>query len=174
MVDLRVFVFVGVYPSQETARADYEALRNAHAAGTIGTYDAANVFRDAAGRVYVHKHEKPTQHGAWTGAGVGALLGVLFPPSIVGAGVAGAGAGGLVGHLWRGMSRSDARELGEVLDAGQAGLIVFCGSRFAERAEEILSGAENVVKKELAADPDELEHELQKAERSDDAHSPSS
>lgn len=82
MVDLRVFVFVGVYSSREAAQADYEALRDAHAEGMIGTYDAANVFKDAEGRVYVHKHEKPTQHGTWTGAAVGALLGVLFPPSI--------------------------------------------------------------------------------------------
>ena len=174
MIDLRVFVFVGVYPSQDTAKADYEALRAAHAAGMIGTYDAANVFKDAKGRVYVHKHEKPTQHGAWTGAAVGALLGVLFPPSIVGAAAAGASAGGLIGHLWRGMSRSDARELGEALEEGQAALIVFCGSRFSEQAEEILSGAENIVKKELAADPERLEQELQKAEQSDDEHTPSS
>ena len=43
------------------------------------------------------KTEKPTQHGAWTGAGVGALVGILFPPAVLGAAIVGAGAGGLTG-----------------------------------------------------------------------------
>jgi uncharacterized membrane protein len=72
----------------------------------------------------VTKTEKPTQHGAWTGAGVGALVGILFPPSILGAAIVGAGAGGLTGHLSRGISRGDLKELGEGLEEGSAAVIV--------------------------------------------------
>jgi uncharacterized membrane protein len=173
MADQALFVFVGVYPSQEAAHADYEALRNAHAAGLVGTYDAADVFKDANGKVHVHKHEKPTQHGAWTGAAVGAVVGILFPPSIIGAGVVGAGAGGLIGHLWRGMSRSDVRELGETLDAREAALIVVGRSRVLEQAEKLLSGAERVLEKELTADTAQVEQELRKAEQHGEAYAPS-
>jgi len=173
MADKPLFVFVGVYPSQEAAHADYESLRDAHAAGLVGTYDAADIFKDAEGKVHVHKHEKPTQHGAWTGAAVGAVVGILFPPSIIGAGVVGAGAGGLIGHLWRGMSRSDMRELGEALDAGEAALVVVGRSRVLEQAEKLLSGAERVLEKELAADPDQVEQELRKAEQDGEAYAPS-
>jgi uncharacterized membrane protein len=165
MADQPLFVFVGVYSSQEAAHADYEALRDAHAAGLIGTYDAADVFKDADGKVHVHKHEKPTQHGAWTGAAVGAVIGVLFPPSIIGAGVVGAGAGGLMGHFWRGMSRGDVKELGEALDAGEAALIVVGRSRVLEQAEKLVTRAERTLEKELKSDEDEYQRELREAEK---------
>lgn len=45
-------------------------------------------------------------------------MGILFPPSIICSSVAGAAAGGLIGHLRHGMSRSDMKDLGEILDAG--------------------------------------------------------
>lgn len=170
MADKPLFVFVGVYSDQDMAQADYETLREAHAAGLVGTYDAAVVFKDADGKVHMRKHEKPTQHGVWTGAAVGAVVGILFPPSIIGAGVVGAGAGGLVGHLWHGMSRSDVRELGEALDAGQAGLIVVGRSPVLEQAEKQLAHAERVLEKELAADSEQFEQELRKAEQSGEAY----
>jgi uncharacterized membrane protein len=162
MADQPLFVFVGAYPSQEAAHVDYDALREAHAAGLVGTYDAAVVFKDDSGKVHVHKHEKPTQHGAWTGAAVGAVVGILFPPSIIAAGVV--GAGGLMGHLWHGMSRADVHELGEALDAGQAALIVIGRSRVLEQAEELLTGAERLLEKELTADTEQFEQELRKAD----------
>jgi uncharacterized membrane protein len=165
MADQPLFVFVGVYANQEAAHADYEALRQAHSEGLVGTYDAADIYRDDEGKVHVHKHEKPTQHGAWTGAAVGAVIGVLFPPSIIGAGVVGAGAGGLIGHLWHGMSRSDMKELGEALDEGQAALVVVGRSRVLEQAEKLITRAEKVLEKEIAhADAERFEQELVEAE----------
>jgi uncharacterized membrane protein len=173
MTDQPLFVFVGAYPDEDAAHADYEALREAHAAGLVGTYDAAVVSRDADGKVHVHKHEKPTQHGAWTGAAVGAVVGILFPPSIIAAGVVGAGAGGLMGHLWHGMSRADVKELGEALDAGEAALIVVGRSRVLEQAEKLITRAERVLAKELAADSEHFEQDLRDAERVGEAHAPS-
>jgi len=77
----------------------------------VGTYDAA-VIEKHDGKVHVHKTEKPTQHGAWTGIAVGAVAGILFPPSIVGGALVGGTAGGVIGHLHRGMSRVTSRTLG--------------------------------------------------------------
>ncbi len=77
MADEPVFLYIAAYDTEEDAREDYEVLKELHAGGVVGTYDAALVTKDADGKVHVHKHEKPTQHGAWTGAGVGALLGIL-------------------------------------------------------------------------------------------------
>jgi hypothetical protein len=50
-----------------------------HAAGAIGTFDSAVIRKEADGKVRVTKTEKPTQHGAWTGAAVGALVGIPRP-----------------------------------------------------------------------------------------------
>ena len=47
-------------------------------ADLVGSYDVALTYKDD-GKVHVTKHEKPTQHGAWTGAAVGALVRDLVP-----------------------------------------------------------------------------------------------
>ena len=76
---------------------------------------------------------KPTQHGAWTGIGVGGLLGILFPPSLLGSAIVGGTAGAVIGHLWHGMSRGDMKDLGETLDEGQAARSSSSGSPSSRR-----------------------------------------
>jgi len=71
-----VFIYIGTYPSEAGARADYGVVKDLHAAGAIGTYDAAVITKDDAGKVHVSKDEMATRHGAWGGAAVGALIGV--------------------------------------------------------------------------------------------------
>jgi uncharacterized membrane protein len=43
---------------------------------------------------------------------------------IPGTALAGAAVGAAIGHLWRGLSRSDVKELGDLIDEGQAALLV--------------------------------------------------
>ena len=125
-----------------------------------GTYDVALVRKDDDGKVHVTKHEKPTQHGAWTGAAVGALVGIVFPPAILGSALVGAAAGGGIGHAMGGMSRSDAKELGDYLDTGQAALVVIGESRLQEQLDKALTHAEKTQEKEINADGKELAKEL--------------
>src|SRR5262245_30088359 len=105
MSDRPVFIYAATYAGLDDAEADYGALLDLHEAAFVGTYDVAIIDKDDEGKVHVEKHEKPTQHGTWTGIGVGALVGVLFPPSIIGAAAVGGLSGGLIGHFARGMSR---------------------------------------------------------------------
>jgi uncharacterized membrane protein len=135
-----------------------------HEVKLVGTYDIAVISKDAEGKVHVEKHEKPTQHGAWGGVAVGALVGVLFPPSVIGAAAVGGLVGGVGGHLRKGMSRSDAKELGELLESGQAALIVIGESRVEEQLDKALTRAERSLEKELDADNKEFERELKEAE----------
>ncbi len=105
-----VFIYIGTYPSEAVARDDYEVVKDLHSVGAVGTYDAAVVTKDDSGKVHVNKDETATRHGAWGGIAVGAVVGMLFPPSIIGsAAIVGAGIGGVGGHLWKGMSRSDVK-----------------------------------------------------------------
>ena len=120
MADRPVFLYAAIYDEIGDAEADYEAVFDLHAAGAIGTFDSAVIRKEEDGKVRVTKTEKPTQHGAWTGAGVGALVGILFPPAIIGSAIVGAGAGGLVGHLRGGISRDDLKELGDELRGREA------------------------------------------------------
>jgi uncharacterized membrane protein len=155
-----VFVYVAAYDDEADARADYEVLKELHAGGVIGTYDAALITKDDEGKVHVHKREKPTQHGAWTGVGVGALVGILFPPSILGSAIVAGAAGGVMGHLWHGMSRGDMKDLGEALDEGDAALVIVGRSKLEETLDRELRRANRRLEKQIKADSKELEKEL--------------
>src|SRR3974390_2897961 len=147
-----VFIYIGTYSSEAAARDDYEVVKDLRAAGAVGTYDAAVVTKDDKGKVHVNKDETTTRHGAWGGAAAGALVGILFPPSIIGSALVGAAIGGVSGHLWEGMSRADGEEFGDVIDAGEAALVVVGESTVQAALEKADLKAERHVSKELEAD----------------------
>ena len=72
----------------------------------------------------------------------------------------GAAVGAFGGHLAKGLSRSDMKELGDLLNAGEAGLVVIGDWRLEERIDELLRHAERRQAKELR-DLDKAETEEQ-------------
>jgi uncharacterized membrane protein len=162
MSDKPVFIYAATYAEHADALADYDNLIDLHAAKLIGTYDVALIVKDPDGKVHVEKHEKPTQHGAWGGIAVGALVGVLFPPSIIGAAAVGGIVGGVGGHLRKGISRGDAKELGGLLESGEAALVVIGESRIEEELDKALQRAEKSIEKEIDANSEELKQELKR------------
>jgi len=158
-----VFIDIGVYPSEAAAQADYDIVKNLHAAGVIGTYDAAVVTKDDTGKVHENKDEMATRHGAWGGAAVGALIGILFPPAIIATTAAGAAVGGVSGHLWRGMSRADVKELGELIDDGQAALVIVGESKLEAAVDKAALKAEKHVAKELNVKPKDIDKAVREA-----------
>jgi len=152
------------YPNDDAARGDYEAIWKLHHTGRVGAYDAALVTRDEAGKVHIHKREKTTQHGAWTGIGVGAVIGLVFPPAIIATAAVGGLAGGLIGHLEKGMSRRQVTELTEHLESGQAALVVIGPELLKDVLGDALQSAERVEEHEIQADAGVLEDHLKDAE----------
>jgi hypothetical protein len=57
------------------------------------------------------------------------------------------------------MSRSDLKELGEHLDAGQAGLVVVAVSDMGAKVEQAMERAEKLEQKQLKADTAEIERD---------------
>jgi uncharacterized membrane protein len=162
--------YVGVYPSVADAEADYELVKDLHTeAGLVDAYDAALIERPADGKVKItKKHETPTRVGGVLGAGVGLATGLvvaLFPFAAIGGGLlaattaGGAALGAVAGHAAAGMSRSDLKDLGEQLDAGEAGLVVVAVSDMGAKVKEAMRRAQNVEEKELKADTADIERD---------------
>ena len=165
-----VMAYVGVYDSVADAEADYQLVKDLHTeADLIDAYDAAVVERSAGGKVkIVKKHETPTRMGGVLGGGVGLATGLvvaLFPFAADGGGLlAGTAAGGAIlgavaGHAAAGMSRSDLKDLGEHLDAGQAGLVVVAVSDMGAKVERAMERAAKVEQREIEADTSEIERD---------------
>ncbi len=157
------FILVATYPDEVAARDDYESVKDAHTMGLVGSYDAAIVTKDANGKIHESKHETATRHGAWWGVAAGAAVGVLFPPSIIGAAAAGGVIGGITGHLAKGMSRSQAKELGDIIDPGEAGLVVVGESKIAEPLKRTVTRAEKQTARDLDVDPKDVDRILEQA-----------
>ena len=167
--------YVGVYDTAEDADADYQLVKDLHTkAGLIDSYDAAVIERRADGKVKIlKKHETPTRVGGVLGAGVGLATGlvvVLFPFAAVGGGLLAATTGGgavlgaVAGHAAAGMSRHDLKELGEHLDAGQAGLVVVAVSDMGAKIEREMKRARKVEARQLKADTASIEADAKSAQ----------
>jgi uncharacterized membrane protein len=170
-----LIVYAGVYRDLADAEADYQLVKELHTReGLIDGYDAAVIERRADGKVkIVKKHETPTRVGGVLGGGIGLATGVvvaLFPFAAIGGGLllatTGGGAilGAVAGHAAAGMSRSDLKELGESLDAGEAGLVVVAVSDMGAKVEAEMKRAEKLEKKELKADNAEIERDAAAAQ----------
>jgi uncharacterized membrane protein len=144
-----VFIYIGTYPDKAAAQDDYEVVKDLHALGVVGTYDVGVLTKDDQGKVHLHEHELARKAGGWGGAVVGALVGILFPPAIVGTTLAGAAVGAAIGHLWRGLSRSDVKELGDLIDDGEAALVVVGEGKLEEALDKAELKAEKHAAKEL-------------------------
>jgi uncharacterized membrane protein len=162
--DHQMFLYAGEYDSVEDAKADLEELKELHREDFVGTYDAAVLTKNEEGKVkIVDKIEKPTQHGGWAGLAVGAAIGMIFPPSVLVSGLLGAGAGALIGHLRGGMSRSDLKEIGEMLEESEAALIVIGEETIEQGVDKAVKHAKRDMKKEVRADAREIERAIDEA-----------
>ena len=167
--------YVGVYDNVSDADADYALVKDLHTKeNLIDSYDAAVIERRADGKVKItKKHETPTRVGGVLGGGVGLATGlvvVLFPIAAIGGGLialttaGGAVVGAVAGHAAAGMSRHDLKELGEHLDAGQAGLVVVGVSDMGAKIERAMKKAKKVEAKELKADTAQIEADAKSAQ----------
>jgi uncharacterized membrane protein len=168
-----LYVIAAAYDDVDTAVADYEAVKALYReVKTSHDFDAAVLAKDEDGKVrIVKKHEQPTRHGTAVGLGWGLAVGVtaaLFPP--VGIGLAAAGAGGaaigaVAGHASGGMSRGDLKDLGDTLDAGQAGLVVVYETNLADQVAANIKAANRLISKATDMAADELAAEIKAAEK---------
>jgi len=169
-----LFVLAASYADADEAVADYEAVKELYREiRTSDDFDAAVIAKGDDGKVeIVKKHEQPTRHGAVHGLGWGLAAGAvaaLFPAvGIVGAltvgGGAGAAIGAVSGHVSGGMPRDDLKQLGEVLDEGEAGLIVVYATNMADQVAANIKAANRVVSKQTDMAADQLAKEIKEAE----------
>lgn len=156
MADQPTILVVATYASEEDAQADYEALLASHKDGDLGHLTAGIVDRDVDGKLHLRRHDTTTKHLAWGGTALGAALVILVPPvgvSMLGAAAvtAGglAGVGALVGHYWNTIPKSELRELGDLLEGTEAGLVAIAIDKQEAEIDKTLAKAEKKVLKKL-------------------------
>src|SRR3954465_10137597 len=129
---------VAVYDNIGRAETDWDELEAAAQDGRVDLADAALVTRDDQGTTTV---DRQSHHGWGKGAVAGAVVGILFPPALIGSAVVGAAGGAVVARLNRSLDRGDIKDLGNVLDSGKIALVVLTSQDTSKAATETLKGA---------------------------------
>ncbi|MET0910208.1 MAG: DUF1269 domain-containing protein [Ilumatobacteraceae bacterium] len=131
MSDKPVTVAVATYADKASAEQDYDAIRGIKHQGQIDHLAIAMVVKDADGELHIDRHDSSAKHLAW-GSGVlggvltvvSAPLGIVFLGPLAATTAVWAGAGGLVGHFWKNIPKEQAREMGDLLENGDIGLVI--------------------------------------------------
>jgi uncharacterized membrane protein len=142
---------VAVYDQMPAAEADWDVIEESATNGVLDLADAALVTRDEDGIVPV----KRQSHEGWgKGAVAGAIVGLLFPPSILGSALVGAGAGGLLSRLNRSLDRGDLTDMGRIMDEGTISLVVVTSQDTADAVPRLLRRAKKQITKQSSTAED--------------------
>jgi uncharacterized membrane protein len=152
MADLETTV--AVYHDLRKAEADWSTLEDAAETHEIEIADAALVENSAGKPVILHRQ---SHHGWGKGAVAGAVVGVLFPPSIIGSAIVGAGGGALVAHMMRSLGRGKVRDLGRTFDSGTIAIIIVTPTQSTALVTSKLEGATTFESREGGTSEDTME-----------------
>jgi uncharacterized membrane protein len=143
---------VAVYTDQRLAEQDWDSIEASAKSGGIDLADAALVRRNLDGTITTLRRQ--SHHGWGKGAIAGAMVGLIFPPSLIGSAVVGAAGGGIVGRLSRKVSRGDIKDLGDVMDEGDVDLVVVTDSDSVKTLGDLLEGAVKTLTKDSSTAED--------------------
>jgi uncharacterized membrane protein len=158
---------VAVYTDQRLAEEDWDRIEASAKSGGVDLADAALVRRNLDGTVTTLRRQ--SHHGWGKGAIAGAMVGLIFPPSLIGSAVVGAAGGGIVARLSRKVDRSDIKDLGDVMDEGDVDMVVITDTGSVKTLVDLFEGATKTLTKDSAT-----AEEVREALNASDTASPSS
>ena len=140
-------LLVADFSDTDTAWQAYEALKGLEDGRHVEIEGVVVVKRGADGKLEVQKAtDHSTKHGLTWGLVGGAVLGVIFPPSILGsAAVLGAG-GAAIGKARELHHKSEvADELGDAIAPGHSGIVALVSDPGVVKIREALAAADAIV-----------------------------
>ncbi len=132
--------YAAAYENADDAAADFATLKEAG----LRHITAALVVKDPNGRVHVHEKTFAGKVAGGVGIVGGAIVGAIFPPAgaaILADAVVGGAVLGTIGHFAGGLSRKELKELGNLLDEGEAAVIAVAQDAVATDVDKALGKA---------------------------------
>jgi uncharacterized membrane protein len=122
--------------------------------GSIDLIDAAVIVRGADGMVRFEETADPSgKKWAKGGAIAGGLVGLIFPPSIIGTALVGAAGGGIWGKVRdKGFRDEDLEAIGEALAPGTSAIIAVAEDRVIERLQQGIEGYQKIARHAVSAE----------------------
>jgi uncharacterized membrane protein len=143
-------LYIAAYHDPDSARGDFDALKELVRDGAIFIDVAVLVSRDDDGKVKVDENAHEVAGGSMVGAAAGFVIGLIFPPGLIAAtvagGAAGAGLGGLLSHH-RGTEIK--KDVEQVLPIGSSGIVTVFDVTLKPKVDDALSKAAKVDEEEI-------------------------
>ena len=167
LADRPIVLGVATYASKDAAVADLRAVSGTDRQETLDHLAIALLVKGLDGELHLDQHETTAAHPAWGDAlVVGALAVVAAPLAIVPLSDIAtqdktlAGVGGIVGFFWHNVPKGRLLQMSDLLESGQAGLVVVALDQSATQIEARLHRAtEAIVVETDGGDIEEAYHE---------------
>jgi uncharacterized membrane protein len=142
-------LFVADFDDTEVALEAYEMLKEVEDGATVEIEGVLVVKRDEDGTLTVQKvTDHSTRRGLGWGVVGGVVLGVLFPPSIIGSAVVLGAGGAAIGKAREVHHKKElAEELQDAIAPGHSGIIALVSDPGEIRIRKALEKADRVVEK---------------------------
>lgn len=162
-VNTTVQLLAAIYPDREHAKTIFDMLHQMHRATRIDLVDSALVTRSRDGKVKIEETKELTAaKGARRGAIITGVLGLIYPPSLIGSVLVGGAAGAIAGRARdTGIKHPQLQEIADRLEPGKAAVIALTGDASTVRVQGALEGYEGALI--VRALDDEALKELYKA-----------
>ena len=144
--DTPVDLYIAAYADPDAARNDWDAVKRLAADDVIKVDGLILVSRRSDGKIHVEDDFHTTRKGAVGGA----VIGLIFPPTLLAGALVGAGLGGGVGGL---MSHSDKKaikaEVEDTLPLNSSGIVALFEEQWASEIDKALPKASKVTKEQV-------------------------
>jgi len=151
-----VDLYIAAYSDPSAAQYDWNDIKQLAKDGVITVDALVLVRRDADGKIEVKDDFHTTGVGVTLGAVGGAVIGLIFPPSLIASAVVGGAIGGGAGALLDHHLKSEIKEdVEDTLPANSSGIVALFEERWVAEVDKALSKADKVTKEEV--DPDSVE-----------------
>lgn len=159
-----MIVFAGQYDDVEEAKLDFQGLQTLKDMDFVGKYEAALFMKEEGGKVKILDTDSTTRaRSTLGGAATGAILGLIFPVTLVAGAAVGAAGGAFVGEFSRSLKRSDINAMGEMLDAGQAGIVFVGEATLEEGLRKLMKRTAKELKVAVDQNADEIKRAIDAA-----------
>jgi hypothetical protein len=156
MTDTQIVMAVASYPSRAAADNDFRALEAGQGHRRVAV---ALVEKGADGQLTIDRYHCAPGEPAWEGAVLGSALtvvaapvGISFLVPVVQTGATLGGVGAIARHFWTNIPKGQLSQMSDLMEGGQAALLVVAGDDSDEEIERRLSGATAKVVVSLVAD----------------------
>ncbi len=147
-------IMFAVYDSVDGASGAVDSLKAMDKSKAIDIIDAATLVKDDEGNTTVKQESLPTvKKGLGVGALIGGAIGLLFPPSILGAAAIGAGVGAGSAKLAQmALENEDLQQAAQDLEPGTSAFIAVVDNTWAKQLQAAITGYQRLAEHTLDAE----------------------